>query len=167
MIQSILPPPDPDLDLEFERVVDVPRERIWAAWTTPALLTVWFTPAPWRTMEAEVDLRPGGIFRTLMRSPEGQDFPNLGCYLEVIENEKLVWTNVFTPGFRPSAALSADATAGFAFTAVISLQAQGSGTRYRARVIHGNQADRAKHAAMGFEQGWGRALDQMLAMIKA
>jgi uncharacterized protein YndB with AHSA1/START domain len=52
----------------------------------------WFTPAPWKTVDCEIDLRPGGLFRTVMRSPEGQEFPNVGCYLEIVENEKLIWT---------------------------------------------------------------------------
>ena len=49
------------------------------AWTTPEHLKKWFTPAPWTTVDCEIDLRPGGIFRTVMRSPEGQEFPNVGC----------------------------------------------------------------------------------------
>jgi len=75
--------PDPKLDLLLERVVDVPRELVWAAWTEPAHLKKWFTPDPWKTVDCEIDLRPGGLFRTVMRSPEGQDFPNVGCYLEL------------------------------------------------------------------------------------
>ena len=94
--------PNPELDLMFERVIDVPRELVWAAWTTPEQLKKWFTPAPWKTVDCEIDLRPGGIFSTMMRSPEGQEFPNLGCYLEVIKNERLVWTNALEPNFRPS-----------------------------------------------------------------
>ena len=62
--------PDPRLDLNFERVVDLPPALIWAAWTEPEHLTHWFTPVPWKTVECEIDLRPGGIFRTVMRSPE-------------------------------------------------------------------------------------------------
>lgn len=69
---------DPLLDLVLERVVDVPPELVWAAWTTPEHVTHWFTPAPWKTVTCEIDLRPGGMFRTVMRSPEGQDFPNVG-----------------------------------------------------------------------------------------
>ena len=82
--------PDPRTDLVFERIVEVPREKVWAAWTTPELLLQWFTPAPWKTIACEIDLRPGGAFRTTMLSPEGQEFPNSGCYLEVVKNEKLV-----------------------------------------------------------------------------
>lgn len=78
---------DPELDLLLERSVDVPPSLIWVAWTTPEHLKKWFTPAPWQTIDCEIDLRPGGAFRTVMRSPEGQEFPNVGCYLEIVENE--------------------------------------------------------------------------------
>lgn len=81
------------LDLVLERIVDVPRERVWAAWTKPEHIKKWFTPAPWQTVDCEIDLRPGGIFRTVMRSPEGQDSSNVGCYLEIVPNEKLIWTS--------------------------------------------------------------------------
>lgn len=93
------PPPDPQLDLFFERLIDLSPELVWAAWTTPAHLKQWFTPAPWRTIDCDIDLRPGGRFRTVMCSPEGQEFPNLGCYLEIIPNQKLVWTNALQPGY--------------------------------------------------------------------
>ena len=79
--------PDPRFDLVLERVVDVPRELVWKAWTTPEILMRWFTPAPWSTIACELDLRPGGIFHTVMRSPEGEDFPNAGCVLEVVDQE--------------------------------------------------------------------------------
>ncbi|MHB1249647.1 MAG: SRPBCC family protein [Polaromonas sp.] len=156
------------LDLTFERVVDVPKELVWRAWTEPALLKQWFCPLPWKTVDAEIDLRPGGIFRTTMRSPEGQAFPNLGCYLEVIPNEKLVWTNALLPGFRPAMmnAPCGDDTAEFMFTATIALADHAGGTRYTATVIHADEAGCRKHAAMGFEAGWGTALDQLVAMVK-
>src|SRR5438309_7366408 len=120
--------PDPKLDLFFERIVDVPRELVWRAWTTPELLKKWFTPVPWRTVDCEIDLRPGGIFRTVMRSPEGEDFPAGGCYLEVIENERLVWTSVLTAGFRPTPQSANPDHNELAFTGVISLEPSGKGT---------------------------------------
>jgi uncharacterized protein YndB with AHSA1/START domain len=104
---------NPELDLMLERVVDVPRELLWQAWTTPELLKPWFCPLPWLTVDSEIDLRPGGIFRTTMQSPEGQNFPNSGCYLELIPNERLVWTNALQPDFalpgnqRPAQAMNA------------------------------------------------------------
>ena len=158
--------PDPELDLVFERVVDVPRELVWKAWTTPEHLKKWFTPAPWTTIDCEIDLRPGGIFRTVMRSPEGQEFPNVGCYLEIVPNERLAWTNALGPGFRPSTTRSGNSCDTFPFTAVISLEPHGIGTKYTAQVIHADVEGRRRHEAMGFHEGWGKALDQLVALVK-
>jgi uncharacterized protein YndB with AHSA1/START domain len=153
---------NPELDLIFERVVDVPPELVWAAWTKPEHITKWFTPAPWTTIDCEIDLRPGGIFRTVMRSPEGQEFPNVGCYLEIIDNRKLVWTGALEPGYRPRD------TSGFpfVFTAIIKLEPHCSGTKYIAHLLHSNAAGRKKHEDMGFHAGWGKALDQLVALAK-
>ena len=158
--------PDPKLDLVLERVVDVPRELVWAAWTQPEHLRHWFTPAPWTVSDCEIDLRPGGIFRTVMRSPEGEEFPNLGCYLEVVPNERLVWTDALLPGFRPSdTQISSCPIDGF-LTAIITLESHGKGTRYTAIALHRDDAGRKKHAELGFFDGWGKALDQLVAHAK-
>lgn len=159
--------PNSKLDLSFERVVDMPVALIWQAWTTPERLMPWFCPLPWKTVACEIDLRPGGLFSTVMRSPEGKDFPNQGCYLEVIENEKLVWTNALLPGFRPAAASTKnDVSVEFMFTAMIELKALDKGTRYTATVIHADEAGCKQHAQMGFHEGWGKALDQLVEFTK-
>jgi uncharacterized protein YndB with AHSA1/START domain len=160
--------PDTKLDLSFSRVVDVPRPLVWRAWTEPKLLMPWFCPLPWKTIDCEIDLRPGGMFRTTMQSPEGDEFPNSGCYLEVVPYERLVWTNALLPGFRPSVvtATSGSEDANFLFTAMVELADEGHGTRYTATVIHADEAGCRKHAVMGFEAGWGAALDQLVAMVK-
>jgi uncharacterized protein YndB with AHSA1/START domain len=155
---------NPELDLSFERVVDVPPELIWKAWSTPEWLTKWFTPAPWKTVHAEVDLKPGGKFHTVMESPEGHRHPNTGCYLEVVPNRRLVWTGALQPGYRPTDVTPA---VPFLFTAVIELEPSGAGTRYTATVLHSTADGKAKHEAMGFEQGWGKALDQLVTLAKA
>jgi uncharacterized protein YndB with AHSA1/START domain len=157
---------DPNLDLSFERIVEVPKELIWKAWTTPEHLKHWFTPAPWKTIGCEIDLRPGGRFLTVMESPEGQRFPGTGCYLEVIKNERLTWTNALLPGFRPAPLPKAEESGEFFFTATIQLAPQGSGTRYTATVRHADVAGCDKHKAMGFEQGWSTALEQLVAYSK-
>jgi uncharacterized protein YndB with AHSA1/START domain len=162
MTRANLHQPDPKLDLVLERIVDVPRELVWLAWTTPEHVMKWFTPAPWMTVQCEIDLRPGGIFRTVMRSPEGREFPHVGCYLEVVENQKLVWTVALAPGYRPSNASSEVPS----FTAVISLEPHGNGTKYTALAMHKDEADRKKHEEMGFHVGWGQALDQLVAIAK-
>ena len=73
-------------DLVLQRVIDISPSKVWKAWTDPQVLMKWFTPAPWKTIECEIDLRPGGLFRTLMQSPEGQTFPHSGCYLSHIKH---------------------------------------------------------------------------------
>lgn len=161
------PAPDSSLDLVLDRIVDLPPELVWAAWTTPSLLKQWFTPSPWKTIDCELDLRPGGIFRTVMQSPEGQEFPNQGCYLDLVPNRRLVWTNVLGPGFRPALLPDDDSCDSFAFTAILTLEPHAKGTRYHALVVHGSKAGRDKHEAMGFEEGWGKALDQLVVLMRA
>lgn len=150
---------DPALDLVLEREIDVPVELVWKAWTTPASLKEWFVPKPWTITHVELDLRPGGICSTTMRSPEGEEYPNLGCYLEVVTNERLVFTDTLLAGYRPSPKPF--------FTAVVELTPNGAGTRYRAVAIHGSAETRKSHEEMGFHDGWGTVLTQMVAHIKA
>jgi uncharacterized protein YndB with AHSA1/START domain len=158
---------DSRYDLLLERVVDVPKALVWAAWTRPEHILKWFTPAPWTTVDCEIDLRPGGIFRTVMRSPEGQEFPNVGCYLEVVHEEKLVWTSALGPGYRPILRASDTGSCDeLYFTATITLEALGRRTKYTALAIHGDEASAKRHEAMGFHDGWGKALEQLVALAK-
>lgn len=150
---------DPELDLVLERVVDVPPALVWAAWTEPQHIVHWFTPSPWVTTDAVCDLRPGGMFKTTMRGPNGEGGPMEGCYLEVIPTKRLVWTDMMTAGFRPAAD-------GF-MTAILTFTPEGTGTRYHALVRHKDVAGRVKHEEMGFHGGWGTALDQMVAYLKS
>lgn len=152
---------DPKLDLVLERVVDVSPKLMWEAWTTPEHLKHWFVPKPWTVASCEIDLRPGGRFDVVMRSPEGQDFPNAGCYLEIVPERRLVWTNALQPGWRP-------ATESFLFfTGIIELAAEGKGTRYTATALHRDGETRKKHEEMGFHSGWGTVLDQLVVYAKA
>ena len=149
---------DPELDLMFERTIDIAPELVWKAWTEPAHLMPWFCPLPWRTTECEIDLRPGGKFRTVMVGPAGERHDNIGCYLEVTENRQLVWTSALGPGFRP--------TGNTFMTAIIRLEPVAQGTRYMALARHMDAATRQQHEAMGFREGWGTALDQLVAYMK-
>jgi uncharacterized protein YndB with AHSA1/START domain len=96
-------PIDPHLDLVLERVVDVPRHLVWKVWTEPEHLMPWFCPKPWTVSECQIDLRVGGECRTVMRSPDGQEFPNIGTYLDIVPMERFIFTDALTGGFRPGA----------------------------------------------------------------
>lgn len=150
---------DPKLDLVLERVIDVPPELVWRCWTEPEHLKPWFAPKPWTTTHCEIDLRPGGKFATTMRSPEGEDHPGEGCYLEVVPKSRLVWTDALLGGYRPSPEPF--------FTAVLTIEPEGSGARYRAVAIHRDPEARKKHEEMGFHEGWGTVLTQLVAYAKA
>jgi uncharacterized protein YndB with AHSA1/START domain len=158
---------DPACDLLLERVIDVPVERVWGAWTDPEQLAVWFVPRPWQVAECEIDPRPGGIFRTVMRDPEGTEYPDDGgCILEVEAPNRLVWTSALGPGFRPRPAGGPPADGGdLQFTAELTFEAVGEGTRYTARAIHATPEIAAAHEEMGFSVGWGAALDQLVAHV--
>jgi uncharacterized protein YndB with AHSA1/START domain len=153
---------NPELDLELIREVPVPPEAVFAAWTDPKSLKQWFAPRPYAISECEVDLRPGGGFRTAMTSPEGdQLFDNTGCILEVVPNERLVWSDALTTGFRPQ-------ESPMPFTAVLELRPNGSGgCHYRAIAIHQDPDGRQQHEEMGFHDGWGTVVDQMVEHIQA
>lgn len=149
-----------ELDLVLEREVDVPVEKVWAAWTTPEHLKHWFVPRPWTITRCEVDLRPGGVFSSTMRSPEGEEFPNIGCYLEIEPNKKLVWTDALLPGYRPSANPFVTAT-------LLLEPLPNGGTKYTAIAIHRDPEGRKSHEEMGFYDGWGTVVSQMVEYIKA
>ncbi len=157
--------PDPETDLVLTCDVDVPPTVVWAAWTEPERLVQWFTPRPWTTPECEIDLRPGGVFRTLMRGPDGEEGGGTGCYLEVVPNERLIWTGALGPGFRPNP--KEDMAIDMVFTAIISMEAIDGGTRYTAAVMHADPAGAKQHAEMGFFDGWGTCLDQLVEYIKS
>ncbi len=157
--------PNPKLDLILEKVVDVPKEMIWKGWTKPENLKKFFVPKPWTLAACEVDLRPGGAFMTTMRSPDGQEFPGIGCFLEIVENERLVWTSALLPGYRPIMKMTNGHD--MLFTGVIQLESQGAGTKYTAMTIHADEETKNTHEKMGFHEGWGIVLGQLVNEIKS
>jgi uncharacterized protein YndB with AHSA1/START domain len=151
--------PKSDRELVLTRLIDVPREKLWRCWTEPELMVQWFTPAPWKTIHAETDVRPGGSSYVVMQGPDGTEMPNRGVYLEVIENEKLVFTDAYTSAWEPSGTPF--------FTGILTFEDAGNGqTRYTARALHWTRENRETHEKMGFHEGWGLAADQMIALAR-
>jgi len=151
---------EPKLDLVFERRTALSPEQIWQGWTHPETLKKWFCPLPWKVTECRIDPHPGGEFYTVMEGPHGEKMINHGCYLVVEKTKKLVWTGMMTKGFRP-APLN---PMGFQFVASILLSNVDQLTVYRAIVAHADEASRAKHEQMGFQEGWGKAFDQLVEL---
>lgn len=155
-------PIDPNLDLVLERVIPVSLDKLWRGWTEPELLIQWFTPKPWKTIKCDNELRAGGKFNVIMQNPEGDEFPYYGCYLEVAAPHRLVWTGALGGGYRPIPASEGVPQ----FTCVLTFVAHDNGTKYTATVMHGSAADAKTHSDMGFHDGWGAALDQLVELMK-
>jgi uncharacterized protein YndB with AHSA1/START domain len=146
-----------DRELVLTRLIDAPRETLYRAWTDPALLKQWFAPAPWTTPVADLDVRPGGASLVVMRGPDGHEFPNRGVYLEVVANERLVFTDAFSAAWEPSPKPF--------MTVIVTFTEEDGQTRYTARVRHWTVEDRKAHEEMGFHQGWGKCADQLTALV--
>lgn len=146
-------------DLSITRHIDAPRHILWRCWTEPELLKQWFTPRPWTTPEVELDLRAGGANRLLFRGPNGEEFLNRGVYLEVVPDERLVFTDAYVDAWTPSAEPF--------ITAIVTFADEGQGTRYTALVRHWTEAAKKRHEEMGFHAGWGKATDQLEALAKS
>jgi uncharacterized protein YndB with AHSA1/START domain len=147
-------------ELVLTRVFDAPREQVYRCWTDPNLMKQWFAPHPVTITKIEQDLRPGGAANITMRMPDGQEFPNPGIYLEIVPNQRIVFTDAFTVGYIP---------AGEPFmVAEVTFEDAGPGkTRYTAKARHWTAEAKAKHEQMGFHQGWGQCADQLEKLAKS
>lgn len=145
-------------ELVLMREIDAPREKIFRAWTDPELLKQWFCPKPWGVSHAELDVRAGGCSVIVMKGPNGEVVDNRGVYLEVVPNEKIVFTDAFTTAWIPSERPF--------MTGFVLLEPLGNGwTKYTATARHWTEEDKQRHEAMGFHEGWGAATDKLAALV--
>ena len=148
---------NPKLDFVLERFIDAPKHLVWEALTKPEHLKEWYMPKPWGSVaNCELDVRPGGAFSIDIATGDGQVFPNLGCFLEAVPMERLAWTSMLFPGFRP--AVFDD----IPITAIVTMKSEGSGTRYVFTALHRNEADLEANKESGWQQGTEIALDQFV-----
>lgn len=145
--------PENERELVLARLIDAPREKVWRCWTEPELLKQWFVPKPWTIAAVDVDVRPGGASNITMRDPDGNEYPNPGVYLEVVPNEKLVFTDAFTEGWKTSGKPF--------FVGFLTFEDEGGKTRYVARARHWTLEETESHAKMGFHEGWGQCAEQL------
>ncbi|WP_433969209.1 SRPBCC family protein [Tunturiibacter gelidiferens] len=79
-------------EIVLSRVFDAPREMVWAAWTDPKQVALWWGPKGFTTTIEEMDVRPGGVWKQVLHGPDGIDYPNESVFLEVVQHERLVYT---------------------------------------------------------------------------
>jgi uncharacterized protein YndB with AHSA1/START domain len=148
--------PNSDRELTIGRIINAPRGKVWRCWTEPSLIKQWFAPKPWTVSHVENDVRSGGSTLITMRSPEGQEVPGPGIYLEVLPQQKLVFTDAFTKAWEPSERPFMVVT--------LTMEDEGAKTRYTVRAQHFTKEGVEEHKKMGFEAGWGICTDQLEAL---
>ena len=145
-----------DRELVVTRDIAATPARLYQAWTTQ--LSEWWGPHGMTTPYCEMDLRPGGVFRTVMRAPDGTEYPTEGVFLEVVKNERIVFTDAFGSGWEPAPDIF--------FTAITTFEPLPAGrTRYTARALHWTKANCERHERMGFHAGWGESIDRLAALV--
>jgi uncharacterized protein YndB with AHSA1/START domain len=79
------------LSLDVSKTVAAPRARVFAAWTDPELVKLWFAPGDMTVGDVSIDAKVGGRFRIVM---QGADMTPtaIGEYKEIVANEKLVFS---------------------------------------------------------------------------
>jgi uncharacterized protein YndB with AHSA1/START domain len=153
---------NPKTDFVLERFIDAPKRLVWDALTKPEHLKEWYMPREWGSVSAcELDVRPGGAFSIDIATKDGQVVPNLGCFVEVVPMERLVWTSMLFPGYRPATFDD------IPITAIVTIESVGAGTRYVFTALHRDEADFEKDKASGWEQGTEIAADQLVAHVQS
>lgn len=154
----MMPDLDPKTDLSFTRTLAVPRSLVWECWTRPEHIPHFFVPAPHKVTAVDIDLRVGGRFNTVFNA-DGNEMDNKGVYLDVVPEEKLVFTDAYTEGWKP-------APEPFMTAILLLADAPGGGTTYTAIARHRNPDTRKTHEDMGFHDGWGTVATQLEAYAK-
>jgi len=139
-------------DLSFTRILPAPRDLVWACWTDPTLIPLWFMPKPHRALSAEIDLRPGGIFCVEMEV-DGNVMKDPGVVLEAVPTRRLVFTDSYGPGWEPKPDPF--------MTAIIDFSDHPDGTQYHVTVRHRSPEAARRHEEMGFFDGWGTVAGQL------
>ena len=152
---------DPTTDLQIDRLIRAPRQRVWDAWTDPDELAQWWIPAPMQLRVERFEPVTGGPFVTSM-SEDGAEFvPHLDAmFLAVDEGERIVFTNGLDSRWRPAS------PGPVAITAEITFGEHTDGTDYRITVRHADATSRERHAELGFADGWGTVAAQLAALVE-
>jgi uncharacterized protein YndB with AHSA1/START domain len=147
-----------DSELVISRVFDAPRELVWKAWTDPKQLAQWWGPKGFTNPVCELDVRPGGAICIHMRGPDGTVYPTTGVYQEVVEPERLVFTERIALFVLVRGAV-------FEVLNTVTFAEQGEKTiqTLRARVVQ--STTEAVPYLAGMETGWTQSLDRLIEYL--
>ncbi|MGH7719513.1 MAG: SRPBCC domain-containing protein [Gemmatimonadaceae bacterium] len=138
-------------ELVITRVFDAPRDLVWKAWTERDRAIQWWGPKDFTVPLLELDPRPGGAWRAVMRSPEGQEYPQHGVFKEIVPPERLVFTLIWDNDGPGSEML-----------VTITFVERGGKTEMTFRKGPFTSTEWQK----GEEEGWNEAFDRLEAFVK-
>jgi uncharacterized protein YndB with AHSA1/START domain len=139
-----------DRELVYTRIFDAPRDLVFEAWTDPKHVVQWWGPNGFTTTIHEMNVRPGGVWRLVMRGPDGVDYRNRIVFPEVVKPERLVYKHEPEEGSEP-----------VAFETTVTFAAEGDKTRVIMRQLFPSASIRDHvvrkyHAVEGANQTLGR-----------
>lgn len=141
-----------DREVVLTRVFEAPREMVFDAFSKPELLKRWFGPRGWTLVECDVDLRVGGSFRFVLRSPDGKDMGMRGLYREIAAPERSVHMESFDDFPGESQVTSV-------FTE------EGGKTTLTATVLYPSQEVRDAVIQSGMEHGAAESYDRLAELL--
>ena len=148
-------------EFTLTRVFEAQRDLVFRIWTDPKYVSLWWGIEGSTNPVCELDVRPGGRWRIDMRTSGGSVYPNGGVYLEVIENQRLVSTDVSDP-----ASLAGKESPPANRLNTVTFEDAGEGTRVTLRVQFRSVADRDGFLHAGFKEGIGQSLDRFERVLR-
>jgi uncharacterized protein YndB with AHSA1/START domain len=157
-----------DREFLLSRLFDAPRELVFEAWTDPKQMARWWGPKGFTNPVCEMDVRPGGPYRIVMRSPEGAEYPLKGIFHEIVKPVKIVFTDNWEehPADWHELLLKygADRPAREALNTVTFEDRDGK-TLLTIRTLFESVAVRDAMVKMGMNEGWSQSLDRLEELL--
>lgn len=144
--------------LVMQRIFDAPREDVWDALTDPKQVAIWYGGYGFENPVCEMDVRPGGIWRHVMRTPDGTEHALRFEFVEVVKPERLVWR---------SADRGSTLGGPHDNLMTITLEAEGDKTRWRLVARFPSIADREAAARMGFSTVLAEGAEKLNQLVRA
>ncbi|MFT4172621.1 MAG: SRPBCC domain-containing protein [Rhodocyclaceae bacterium] len=152
------------------REFDAPPERVFRAWTEPHQLSRWWGPHDFSNPVCEIDERPGGAYRIVMRSPEGEDYPIRGRFIDIEPGRRLVMTMdcaEHPPAWHDAIDPQRGDTLNPAgvMTNTVTFEDLGGRTRLTIRIEFDRAAMRAALEDRGMREGWTESFDRLSTLM--
>lgn len=143
--------------VEIIRVFDAPRALVWQAWTDPKMMAQWFAPKHFTNPVCELDVRPGGQLRIVMRGPDGNEYPCAGVFCEVVKPERLVFTNN---------AVDSDGKILLEGLTTVTFAEQDGKTTMALHTHAVGRVPIAKQMLAGMKAGWTQSIDKLEELLE-